>query len=252
MYAHPPFLHFFDWSDQALILAENIFKRIALFLDQHQGDLFRQLSSEVTSIAVSMFHGALNEARSFPIETVERSKILEQPGNSQELCTLISETSSRTSLAWWPLNYIIVPSKGRKLTLRPYLYYTRKPRASILTRQPSILMVNRFVRDRPMNSEYQTATIRTFLTECSVLIAGKAFAFWAECSADIVHNIFALKPFHILVEGNACYIHAALIACYPRFIDRMINGHIFEVESGVAAIGDVDVRALSFHYRRKE
>ena len=79
-------------------LPEDIFKKIVLLLDQHQGNVLRQLSNEVTNITVGIFRGTLDEARRFPIETVERSKILEQPGSSHELCTLISGTSNSTSL----------------------------------------------------------------------------------------------------------------------------------------------------------
>lgn len=78
-------------QNRILSLPEDIFKRIVQFLDEHQGDLLRQLSKEITKVVISMFHGTLNHAGGLFIETIDRSEILKQPGPSQELCSLISE-----------------------------------------------------------------------------------------------------------------------------------------------------------------
>ena len=95
------FFHFssFGSADQNRILSlpEDTFRKIILFLDQHMGNLLRQVSDTIKDIVAGMFHQTLDQSRKFPIESIARSEITKHPRISEELCSLISGPSSAAS-----------------------------------------------------------------------------------------------------------------------------------------------------------
>jgi hypothetical protein len=58
-------------------------------LSETQGDMIRKFSFAIEEIVVNIFNGTMSGLSKFPIENVERSRILSQPKGSDELLKLL-------------------------------------------------------------------------------------------------------------------------------------------------------------------
>ena len=65
-------------------------------------------------------------------------------------------------------------------------------------------------------------------------------------------STYTSAPFKFIIDGNPLYIHAELVSRHSKPLDRMINGHMTEAQSGFAVIEDVDegtfVRFIQWAY----
>jgi hypothetical protein len=67
-----------------------IFEEFLAILDRSQGDSLRRFSRAVSPIVESVLQGRVEESEVFPIEHVQKEKILELPKGSDALLHLIS------------------------------------------------------------------------------------------------------------------------------------------------------------------
>ncbi|KAL8912845.1 MAG: hypothetical protein Q9171_002223 [Xanthocarpia ochracea] len=59
-------------------------------------------------------------------------------------------------------------------------------------------------------------------------------------SSTSTSKLYTSTPFKFVVEGNAFYMHAAVISRDSRPLDRMMNGDMSEAQKGYAVLEDVD------------
>ncbi|KAL8858394.1 MAG: hypothetical protein Q9178_005075 [Gyalolechia marmorata] len=59
-------------------------------------------------------------------------------------------------------------------------------------------------------------------------------------SSTKASEVYTSTPFKFVVEGNAFYLHAALVSRHSRPLDRMMNGDMSEAQKGYAVLEDVD------------
>ena len=59
-------------------------------------------------------------------------------------------------------------------------------------------------------------------------------------SSTKASSIYTSTPFKFVVQGNAFYLHAALVSRHSRPLDRMMNGDMSEAQKGYAVLEDVD------------
>lgn len=71
------------------MLSEDTFRDFVRLLDQSQGYILHPFSKAASDIVDSIFRGTLDPSRTFIIEYVERTRILEQPKGSPELLKLL-------------------------------------------------------------------------------------------------------------------------------------------------------------------
>jgi hypothetical protein len=70
---------------------DTVFEAFLTILDRSQGDSLRRFSYAIKHIIESLLQGRVAELEIFPIENVEKGKILELPKGSDALLHLISQ-----------------------------------------------------------------------------------------------------------------------------------------------------------------